>query len=160
MRSGKVWIPHLGRHFWNHLLELWNILKMQNVKNAWSLIYNWAFQNRNISEHTGQRESLQQPEPQNTAMWATATTSKAFPVHERRGSLGRVPWVLPLPSCEFCSTRWRTSQEWRAELPWARPQAEYLSQNVGRRIMSEKVDRAQIYLSTSNAVCLAKLSEL
>lgn len=45
----------------------------------------------------------------------------------------------------------------------AHPQAwwaDYLSDNVESRIMSEKVDRPQIYLSKSNTVCLAKLSEL
>lgn len=45
----------------------------------------------------------------------------------------------------------------------AHPQAswaDYLSDNVGSRIMSEKVDRPQIYLSKSNTACLAKLGEL
>lgn len=155
MGAGKVQIPHLGRHFWNYLLVLHNILKMQNVKNARRVLF--------ITEYL-KIEIFQNIQKEFTAMWVTATPPKHFLLHERRkGRFGRFPVVLPTPIWQLWILLLDMKNYSRVK-SWAalqhNPRPGYLSHDVGSRLMSEKADRAQIYLSKSNAVCLAKLSEL
>lgn len=120
-----------------------------------------AFLNAHISEYTGQRQSLQQPKPPNPARWATAPSPNHFLLQERRkGRLGRFPLELPTPHLAAVSSE--INNQWRVK-SWALqhiPGPDYLSDDVGSRIMSGKVDRPQIYLSKSNTGCLAKLGEL